>query len=365
MVWLCHCSKATMAAGCLIAATVLGQPSAASAIDQRGQSRPRAKPSPAPRATRESIAASPELALQVALDRAGFSPGEIDGRPGAITKRALAAFQKERGLPQTAEPDEATWAALGVAPGNADQVVTQYVITPEDVKGPFTEQIPEDMMEKAQLPSLGYTGVLEALGERFHIAPGLLKALNPDAAFAAGTPIVVPAVSAAPPPPPTASRDRARGARRGSPPSGATGTSGRDAGVTVSVSKAAEALTVRDGAGRVIMFAPVTVGSEHDPLPLGQWKVTGVSRNPPFNYNPDLFWDADPAHTRARLPGGPNNPVGTVWVDLDREHYGIHGTPEPGRISYRQSHGCVRLTNWDAEKLASLVKPGTPVLFEP
>jgi lipoprotein-anchoring transpeptidase ErfK/SrfK len=112
------------------------------------------------------------------------------------------------------------------------------------------------------------------------------------------------------------------------------------------------------------MFAPVTSGSEHDPLPIGQWKVTSINWMPPFNYNPDLFWDADPSHTKAQINPGPNNPVGVTWVDIDKEHYGIHGTPEPSKIGHTESHGCVRLTNWDAARLAALVAPGTPVTFK-
>ncbi len=112
------------------------------------------------------------------------------------------------------------------------------------------------------------------------------------------------------------------------------------------------------------MFAPVTSGSEHDPLPIGQWKVLSVNWMPPFSYNPDLFWDADPSHTKARIKPGPNNPVGAVWIDIDKEHYGIHGTPEPSKVGHTQSHGCVRLTNWDAARLAALVAPGTPVIFK-
>jgi lipoprotein-anchoring transpeptidase ErfK/SrfK len=107
----------------------------------------------------------------------------------------------------------------------------------------------------------------------------------------------------------------------------------------------------------------VTTGSEHDPLPIGSWKVTSVEQMPTFNYNPDLFWDADPKHAKTRIPPGPNNPVGVVWIDLSKEHYGIHGTPEPSKVGHTQSHGCVRLTNWDAQRLARWARPGTAVIF--
>ncbi len=130
------------------------------------------------------------------------------------------------------------------------------------------------------------------------------------------------------------------------------------------MSKKASVLTGYDEKGQVIFHAPVTSGSEHDSLPLGNWVVTAVLRNPTFHYNPDLFWDADPTSVKAKIPAGPNNPVGVVWIDIDKPHYGIHGGPEPGRIGYSASHGCVRLTNWDAARLAGLVKKGTPVVFE-
>jgi lipoprotein-anchoring transpeptidase ErfK/SrfK len=134
--------------------------------------------------------------------------------------------------------------------------------------------------------------------------------------------------------------------------------------VVVTVTKKMSALTVTDASGQIVFYAPVTTGSKHDPLPIGKWKVNGVRLNPTFHYNPHLFWNADPKDAKATLPSGPNNPVGLVWIDISREHYGLHGTPEPSMIGRAQSHGCVRLTNWDALKLAGLVKPGTRVLFE-
>ena len=274
---------------------------------------------------------------QVMLDRAGFSPGEIDGNIGTSTTRALEAYTKNGGKAE-ALPEDA---------------VVPYRITDQDAAGPFTEAIPEDMVEKGKLPALGYTSLLEALGERFHASPALLRRMNPNAKFAAGEEIQVPNVAAAVPPvgPP-------RGRQSDAVPSG-----DNPAATIVTVKKSTSDLTVVDGTGKILMYAPVTTGSEHDPLPIGEWKVTGVQRDPKFHYNPDLFWDADPNHSKATIPPGPNNPVGVVWVDISKPHYGIHGTPEPGTVGKTQSHGCVRLTNWDATKLAALVRPGTKVVF--
>ena len=122
-------------------------------------------------------------------------------------------------------------------------------------------------------------------------------------------------------------------------------------------------MTATSTDGKILLFAPVTMGSEHDPLPIGEWKVNGVQYNPTFRYNPELFWDANPAHTKAKIPPGPNGPVGVVWIDISKEHYGLHGSPEPSQIGRSESHGCVRLTNWDAMRLAALVRPGTQVVF--
>lgn len=278
-----------------------------------------------------------DLDVQVLLDRAGFSPGQIDGNAGMNTKKALSAFQEAHDLPVTGALDAETWDNL-LAAGNGP-ALTEYTVSPEDANGPFVPAIPEDMVEKSKLQSLAYTSVLEMLGERFHTSPEFLKQLNPQARFAAGERIRVPNV-----------RQQAPAAEKGD--------------VRVIVSKENRTLTVERG-GDVLFFAPVSAGSEHDPLPIGDWKVKGVAKDPTFHYNPDLFWDADPDHSKAKIPAGPNNPVGRVWIDLDKEHYGIHGTPEPRTIGRTESHGCVRLTNWDAMTLASLVKPGTPVHFRP
>ena len=280
-----------------------------------------------PTAAQKPAAGAPDmLAVQVMLDRARFSPGEIDGKGGPNTKRAIEAFERAKG----------TTVAEAVAAMGTEAAVA-YTITAEDETGPF-EAIPKDMMEKAKLKRLSYTSLAEALAERFHASPSLIKRLNPSARLVAGEQIQVPNVMPAPEP-----------------------TSGE--GVSITVSKRSSALTLTDATGAVIYHAPVTTGSQHDPLPLGEWKVTAIVRNPTFNYNPDLFWDADPAHAKAKIPPGPNGPVGLVWIDISKPHYGIHGTPEPGTVGHTSSHGCVRLTNWDVNAVAALVAKGAKVMF--
>jgi len=285
------------------------------------------------------------LATQVALDRSGFSPGEIDGRAGRNLQRALAAFQGSHQLPATGRIDDQTWKQLSAAGGDVPPLM-DYTITDADVAGPFMRDIPPKLPDQATLDALNYRTPLEALGERFHSSPALLQQLNPGATFDhAGEHLMVPNVNS--------SSGSASSAAAPSPTSD----------ITVFVTKSTSALTIEDPSGHVLFHAPVTSGSIHDPLPIGTWKVNGVQRNPQFHYNPQLFWDAKAADGKAKIPPGPNNPIGVVWIDLDLEHYGIHGTPEPGNIGHTESHGCVRLTNWDAMRVASMVQPGTPVQF--
>lgn len=320
----------------------------------------------------------PVMQMQVVLDRLGFTPGVIDGQPGLSTRNALAGFQEANDLPVTGKNDDATKAALK----NWDNIPATRVVTiPADfAAGPFAPT-PEKAEDQARLEALGYQSLDEKLAERFHTTVATLRALNP-------RPAPTPSASPAARPSDPLAEDarttfRARqtirvpnvGHDRVDPSkiddagwlatlqSLGVGTDQPEVDKIV-VSKSKDTLKGFDKAGKLVAMYTATMGSSHDPLPLGTWKVNGLARNPDFVYNPKLFWDVSDDKQKLHLPPGPNGPVGVAWIDLSKEHYGIHGTPEPATIGRTQSHGCVRLTNWDVARLAQMVHLGTQVLFE-
>ncbi len=315
----------------------------------------------------------PVMQAQVVLDRLGFTPGVIDGREGLSTRNALLGFQEANGLDQTGKLDERTKQAM--ARWNNIPATRLVTIPDAFAAGPFAT-LPEKPEQQAQLTTLGYESLDEKLAERFHTTIETLRMLNrgnaPDAAastasasdvptsfFRAGQKIRVPNIGG----------DRIETTsvndtdwRTTLAALGVGSQQPKAARIVVSKSK--EMLKVYDKSDKLVGMFTATMGSRRDPLPLGKWKVLGVARNPPFHYNPKLFWDVPDSHEKQLLPPGPNGPVGVAWIDIDKEHYGIHGTPEPQTIGRVQSHGCVRLTNWDAARLSQMVSPGTQVLFE-
>jgi lipoprotein-anchoring transpeptidase ErfK/SrfK len=280
---------------------------------------------------------------QVLLDRAGFSPGEIDNRWGANTEKAIFWLQRREGLEATGTLDQQTLerlTSLAGAPDRPEALLTTYTITQEDVQGPY-EPVPDDIYEQAERDRLGYESIGEMLGERFHVSPSFLQELNGGRSLdnlAAGDTLRVPEV------------------RSETPPGGGSVAH-------IVVSDGGRYLHALDANGQIVYHFPATLGAEYDPSPAETLEITNIAHEPAWHYQPAILADVQDDEEEAMVPPGPNNAVGTVWMNLSKEHYGIHGTAEPGTIGYATSAGCVRLTNWDAEFLASQISPGIQVEF--
>lgn len=303
--------------------------------------------------------AAPEtMRVQVVLDQLGFSPGVIDGKKSERLSHAIRGFQLSRELKETGELDEATKTALDPY---RDVAATRTVRIPKEfAEQAFVRDFPRDAAAQAKLPALSYKDLMEALAERFHTTPETLVALNsPDTKVGAGRVIRVPNIEDVALAGPELAE---RGWNRTLVSLGIG--SDQKPGKKIVVDKSDGTLRVIGREDILVAQFPATMGSSKDPLPLGTWKVNGVARNPDFHYNPRLFWDVSDAKDAQLLKSGPNSPVGVVWIDLSKPHYGIHGTNEPQTIGAAESHGCLRLTNWDAARLAQMVGPGVEVVFK-
>lgn len=293
---------------------------------------------------------------QILLGAAGFSTGVIDGKDGSSFKEAVRGFQQSRGLQVTGRLDTPTRQALL----EQNRRSTGYVkLSRADISGDYVPRIPKKYADQAELPGLKYRNMLEEVAERYHTTPEAIIALNgPKALIGIGKTLRLPNVI-------PASRDY-RGEMK--PEHRAWFAklnidSNQPRGDYIIVDKSEGQLKVMDGSARLVAQFPVTTGSDYDPLPLGNWKVITYAFLPPFHFQPELFWDVEDAKPEEMLPPGPNSPVGVAWLDLSKEHYGIHGTSEPQNIGKTESHGCLRLTNWDVLRLSQIMKPGFRAVF--
>jgi lipoprotein-anchoring transpeptidase ErfK/SrfK len=273
------------------------------------------------------------IRAQILLDRAGFSPGEIDGVYGDDLGIAVKGYQENHSLTPTGTIDAGMWRLLNV---DAGPLLSTYTITAGDEKGPFLP-LPVNIQERAKLKRLGFETPSEGLGERFHCSPKLLAELNPGKKLdTAGERITVPNL--------------------------------RHAAVRVAlrlvVSKSKRTVVAYGAGDKELAQYPATIGGTHDPLPIGHWIITAILHYPWFNWDPEHFWNVDPKVAKAVLAPGPNNPAGVAWLGLSKANYGIHGSPEPGSIRHGESYGCIRLTNWDVDELSHMVRRGTPVVLE-
>jgi lipoprotein-anchoring transpeptidase ErfK/SrfK len=273
--------------------------------------------------------------VQVLLDRARFSPGEIDGRFGDNVEKALRAFAEASSLSSGKVLTPEIWSKL--QQGSVDPIIVEYSLTGEDVKGPFIDKLPSKMEDKKSLKWLGYTSPKEALGEQFHMSEDLLAEINPGKKFdRAGDKINVVSLSA--------DKQSSKVAR-------------------IEVDKGRESVRTLAQDGTLVAFYPASVGSAEKPTPSGTLKVVSIQPNPTYRYDPKYKFKGVESTKPFTINAGPNNPVGTMWIGLSESGYGIHGTAEPSRVSKSESHGCVRMTNWDVERLAKSVRKGVEVNF--
>lgn len=317
------------------AAAAAPQPLLTASQIEAGLPRPALRPATPPSGAASPAAYAPDagmVRLQILLDRSRFSPGVIDGLGGENTRQAIAAWRKANDLAGDGDADAALLQALAGA--DAAPVMVRYTLTAADIAGPFSPPAGSDLAETARAGT-NFTSALERLAERFHVTEALLQGLNPGVNFRrAGQTLVVPAVNDTP----------------------------LTSVARIVIDKTERSARAFDASGTLLAFYPATIGSSERPAPSGTVTVVGVAPAPDYTYDPERV-SYDRGDERIVVPAGPNNPVGTVWIDLSRDTYGIHGSPDPSKIGKTASNGCVRLTNWDAEQLAAGVKPGVVVRF--
>jgi lipoprotein-anchoring transpeptidase ErfK/SrfK len=316
----------------LITFLVLALPAAGATLDMDAinAAAPGARPIKAARGPDPVV-----IKAQVQLDRAGFSPGEINGRLDENTRKALAGFAASHQVATKGGIDPDLWNALSAQ--SDTPVLTRYVIAPEDVRGPFLKKLPAKLEAMKDLERLSYTGPREELAEKFHMSEQLLSTLNPGQSFdQAGASIVVADVA---------------GERTGKV-------------VRIEIDKKEHLLRAYGADDELVAVFPASIGSREKPAPSGSFKVTSITHNPTYRYNPAYAFKGVKAKQPFTIRPGPNNPVGTVWIALSAQGgYGIHGTPDPANVGKTASHGCIRLTNWDAERLAGMIRRGVAVAF--
>lgn len=326
-------SALVLAVSCGLAAplAVLAGAGAAHALEPKAVNQAEFNPDPPP----ASKGPNPFVVkAQALLGRRSISPGVIDGLDGENFRKAVAQFRRQENLGEGDKLDEAMWSKLRGE--GADDIVTEYKITEKDAKYEFAKTIPEDYAKQAKMERLAYTSMREMLAERFHMDEDLLKALNPKASLKAGETINVINVK----------REK---------PKAQVGR--------IEANKSTGMVVVYSRDDRILASYPATIGSESTPSPTGEHKVTRIAVDPTYHYDPEKNFRQGDNTKKLVLPPGPNNPVGVVWIALSKPTYGIHGTPEPALVSKTASHGCVRLTNWDARELANMIDTGVTVRF--
>lgn len=326
-------------------------------LAQRPVARP-AQPAWVPPGTPGSPIDGTIFHAQVLLGQAGFSSGVIDGKDGRSFKAAVRGFQQSRGLDETGKLDIATRRALLQAVNRPSTVWVK--LGPADISGNYVYPFPNKPEGQAKLKFASYRNMLEEVAERYHTTPRTIVALNgPTALIGIGQTLRLPNVlpgSTSYQGSPLKDEHRAWFVKLNV-------DADEPKGDHIVIDKSEGQLKVMDDNDRLVAQFPVTTGSEHDPLPLGSWKVTTYAFLPPFHYQPDLFWDVSDDKEEQKLPPGPNGLVGVAWLDLTKDHYGIHGTPEPQLIGKTESHGCLRMTNWDVMRLSLIMKPGFQAKF--